>query len=452
MKFGTGLIVSALASLLLWQGSALGDVYGAKQRFLENGMQVVVVENHRAPVVTHMVWYRVGALDEPPGKSGIAHFLEHLMFKGTDTLAPGEFSQTVARNGGDDNAFTSQDYTAYYQSVASDRLELVMRLEADRMANLKIDEAHFEPEKQVVLEERNQRTDSEPGAILREQAASAFYRNHPYAVPIIGWRHEIEALKLQDAIDFYETHYVPNNAILVVSGDVDAEEVFALAETYYGVIPAGPLPSPPVLQEPPLLVKTTVELEDPRVRQPSVSFRKSAPGLQDVDRPDDLYPYDILNEILGGGSTSALYRALVIDQGVAVSAGSWYDSGGRGPAQFGFYISPAPDTPLGDAEAALRAEVERILEEGISEEDVQKAIIRLQDSAATALDSLSGPAMTLGRTLTTGWTLEQVESWPEDVGAVTVEQVNAAFADVFASPGEVINRLLPQGHGEEVAQ
>lgn len=452
MKIRSALLLSALALLYQAQVPAWAEVYGAKQRFLDNGMQVVVVENHRAPVITHMVWYKVGAMDEPPGKSGIAHFLEHLMFKGTDTLAPGEFSETVARNGGDDNAFTSYDYTAYYQSVASDRLEMVMRLEADRMANLNIAATHFEPEKQVVLEERSQRTDSDPGSILREQAASAFYRNHPYAIPVIGWRHEIEALTLQDAIDFYDTYYVPNNAILVVSGDVTAEEVFGLAETHFGPIPAGDLPERPVLREPPLLVQTAIELSDPRVRQPSLTFRKPAPSLADVDDPAQTYAYDLLSEILGGGSTSKLYRALVIDRGIAVAAGSWYDGSARGPGHFGFYVSPADGVPLDAAEAALREVVDQVRAEGVTEEDVRKAIVRMQDSAATARDSLSGPAMTIGGALSLGMTLEQIETWPERVGAVTVDEVNAAFETIFASPGEVAHRLLPDGYDGGIAQ
>jgi zinc protease len=317
--------------LTLAAPSAWAEVFGAKERVLDNGLRVVAVEIDRAPVVTHMVWYRVGAMDEPPGKSGIAHFLEHLMFKGTETRGPGEFSERVARHGGRDNAFTAQDYTGYFQSVASDRLDMVMEMEADRMVNLKIAEDHFEPEKLVVLEERAQRTDSDPSSILWEQSAAAFYRNHPYAIPIIGWRHEIEALTIRDALDFYEDWYAPNNAIVVVSGDVSAEEVFALAEKHYGPIPARDLPARPTLIEPPLTVAARVTLADPRVRQPSLVIRKPAPSWGTSDDKNELYALDVLMEILGGGNTGLLSRALVVEDGVAVAAGAWFSGSNRGP-------------------------------------------------------------------------------------------------------------------------
>jgi zinc protease len=207
---------------------------------LGNGLEVVVLEDHRAPVVVHMVWYRVGAADEPPGKSGIAHFLEHLMFKSTETLESGEFSRVVAANGGTDNAFTSYDYTAYFQRVAADRLELMMEMEADRMVNLRLTPEEVDTERQVILEERNQRTENEPGALFSEQRNAAQYMNHPYGIPIIGWRHEMEGLTLEDAKAFYREHYAPNNAILIVAGDVEPEAVREMAERHYGVIPRTP--------------------------------------------------------------------------------------------------------------------------------------------------------------------------------------------------------------------
>lgn len=433
---------AALVLLAVFQ-PVQAEVFNAKETFLDNGMQVVVVENHRAPVVTHMVWYRVGAMDEPPGRSGIAHFLEHLMFKGTDTLEPGEFSAIVARNGGQGNAFTSQDFTAYFQSVASDRLDLVMRLEADRMANLDIAQDHFEPEKKVVLEERRQRVDTEPSSILWEQTAPAVYRNHPYANPVIGWRHEIEALRLEDAIEFYKTYYAPNNAILVVSGDVEANEVFAMAEKYYGVIAPSEIPDRPEFREPPMTVATEVTYRDPRVRQPSVSIRKPAPSWNTATDKAETYALDVLSQIIGGGNTSKLYRALVIDRGVAVGAGGWYDGDGRGPGTIGFFVSPADGTTLDAAEAALREEIAKLLENGVTESEVQRAIVRLQDAAATARDSLSGPAMTIGRALATGKSLEDVETWPDRIGAVTTDQVNEAARKYLSRPGEVVSRLLP---------
>ncbi len=447
MRAGGALLAAALCLCTLGT-VASAQIYGAKETWLDNGMQVVVVENNRAPVVTHMVWYRVGAMDEPAGKSGIAHFLEHLMFKGTDTVAPGEFSATIARNGGQDNAFTGQDYTAYFQSVASDRLDLVMRMEADRMRNLVITEEQFTPEKQVVLEERSQRTDNDPGSILSEQAASAFYRNHPYAIPIIGWRHEIEALEIGDALEFYNSYYAPNNAILVVSGDVVAENVFALATEIYGPIETRDIAERVELTEPPLLVSTRVTYTDERVRQPSLSLRKPAPSWVTAEDKSDGYALEILSHLLGGGNTSRLYQSLVIDQGIAVGAGSWYSGDGRGPGLMGLYVSPADGVNLDTAETALRAEIDRLLTEGVTGDEVKRAIIRLQDSSATARDSLSGPAMAIGRALSVGLTLDDVEYWPERLDQVTPDQVDAVARRVLAAPGEVVSVLLPKTAAE----
>lgn len=424
-------------------GAASADLFGAQEKVLDNGLRVIVVENNRAPVVTHTLWYFAGAMDEPRGKSGVAHFLEHLMFKGTETRDPGEFSEIVARNGGRDNAFTAQDYTGYIQSIANDRLGLVMSLEADRMANLKIAEEFFEPERQVVLEERRQRIDTSPGGILAEQAASAFYRNHPYAISIIGWEHELSDLTLQDVLGFYETWYAPNNAVLIVAGDVSAGTVFALAEETYGKIPARDVPDRVIPQDPPMVTQTTVSYRDPRVRQPSLGIRKPAPGLAAGADKDVIYALDILSTVLSGG-TGLLYEDLVLEQEAAISAGAWYDGDSRGPGVFGLYVSPAEGVSLDEAEAALRASIARILEEGVPSTAVSRAITRLQDSAATAMDSLSGPANVIGRSLMAGWTLQDIEAWPEAISTITVEQVNAAARKVFSSPGEVVTRLLPQ--------
>jgi zinc protease len=216
---------------------AQAKVFEPETFTLDNGLEVVVVANRRAPIVTHMLWYKVGAADEPPGKSGIAHFLEHLMFKGTDTLGPGEFSDIIARNGGQENAFTSYDYTGYFQTVAKDRLDIIMKYEADRMTNLTLSDEVVLPERDVVLEERRSRIDREPGAQLGEALRAVLFLHHPYGVPVIGWEEEIRGLTSADAIDFYRRWYAPNNAVLIVAGDVDAEEVRALAETHTGSFP-----------------------------------------------------------------------------------------------------------------------------------------------------------------------------------------------------------------------
>ena len=370
--------------------TARAAIFNPETFTLNNGMQVVVVSNHRVPVVTHMVWYKVGAMDEPPGKSGLAHYFEHLMFKGTDTLKPGEFSKIVAENGGRENAFTAQDYTGYYQSVAVDRLELMMKIEANRMTRLALTEDVIKPERQVILEERSSRTDNNPAAQLSEQTATALFMNHPYRIPVIGWSHEIEALTLDDLTTFYRQWYRPNNAILVVSGDVTAAQVRPLAEKYYGVIPAKPLPARVNWKEPPLLTDRRITLTHARVRQPAWSRRFPAPSARYGDATL-AYPLQVLAEILSGGATSRLYKSLVVDDKIAASAGAWYDDHARGPGVFGFYASPAPgggkdaasDVTEG-VERAMIAQLDKLITGGVTDGEVEKAINRLQASAMWA--------------------------------------------------------------------
>lgn len=434
---------TGLLLLVLSVGLAQAAVFNPKTKTLENGMQVVVVENHRAPVVTNMVWYKVGAMDEPPGKSGLAHFLEHLMFKGTKNLAPGEFSATVARNGGTENAFTTQDYTAYHQSIASDRLELVIKLEAERMVNLRLTPEDIEPERQVVLEERRSRVENNPGARLSEQAMPALYFNHPYRIPVIGWAHEIKGLSQQDIVNFYKTYYAPNNAILVVAGDVKPEKVFALAEKYFGPLPAVDLPERPTWVEPPHEADREVTLRDARVTQPSWSYRMFAPGYHSDD-PKRGYALEVLADILSSGSTSRLYRALVVEQKLATSAGAWYDPDQRGPALFGFYLSPREGTDINAVKTALWAEVDRLVKDGLTQEEVDRSIRRMQDNAVLALDSLSRPARTLGAALAIGMTIDDVENWPDRISEVTLEDVNRAARDLLSDHhGGLETRLLP---------
>ena len=272
------LLLLLLAATLPGVRAATAQVFNPETFTLSNGMQVVVISNHRSPIVTHMVWYRTGAADEAWGKSGIAHFLEHLMFRGTHEMPPGEFSKTVARNGGRDNAFTSYDYTGYFQNVARDRLELVMKLEADRMVNLVLTDEIVNPERDVILEERRQVVENRPGSLLREQMGAAMYLNHPYGRPVIGWEHEIRGLTREDAISWYRTYYAPNNAILVVAGDITAADLKPLAERYYGPIAARPVPERVRPQEPPPRAARRVELKDPRVAQPSVTRNYLAPS------------------------------------------------------------------------------------------------------------------------------------------------------------------------------
>ncbi|KAA0571475.1 insulinase family protein [Azospirillum sp. B21] len=409
---------------------------------LSNGMQVVVVPNHRVPVVTHMVWYKVGAADEERGQSGIAHFLEHLMFKGTEAIPPGEFSRIVAKNGGRDNAFTSYDYTAYYQNVARDRLEMVMRMEADRMANLKLTDAVVYPERDVIIEERRQRVENEPADRIGEQINATMFVHHPYGTPVIGWPQEMSALTREMAESFYKTWYTPNNAILVVSGDITAAELKPLAERYYGAIPARPVPERKRVSEPPMSAARQVVLRDEEVRQPSVRRTWIAPSYR-LDPDGHAYALQVLAEIMSGGTTSRLYRSLVVDQKVATSAWLGYGPTAWDMATVGVGASPAAGIPMDKLESALWEEIDKLLKSGVTEEEVATARKRMLAAAAYARDSLTGPAQTLGAALATGQSIDDVESWPVRIDAVTADQVNAAARAVLSQTNHVTGLLLP---------
>lgn len=409
---------------------------------LQNGMQVVVVENHRVPVVTHMVWYRVGAADEGPGESGVAHLLEHLMFKGTPSYPDGEFSAIVARNGGQENAFTSYDYTAYYQTVARDRLELVMEMEADRMTNLVLSDEDISTERLVVLEERRSRTDNNPSALLGEQVNAALYLNHPYRRPIIGWEHEIRDLNRDAILGFYRRWYAPNNAILVVAGDITADELRPLAEKYYGSIRRADTPERMRPQEPPQRAEREVTYRDARVRQPSWQRSFLAPSYVTGEK-QHAYALEILSDIMGG-ATGRLYRDLVIDNKLALSAGAYYSPDNLGPGRFVIYASPAPGVDMDVIEEAIEAVVKDVISDGVTDGEVSRSINTMQASAIYARDSLSGGARTLGAALASGQTIDDVESWPDRISAVTPAQVKAAAEYIFATSQSVTGLLLPE--------
>jgi len=410
---------------------------------LENGLEVVVVEDHRAPVVAHQVWYRVGAADEPPGKSGIAHFLEHLMFKGTATLAPGEFSRIMARNGAQENASTSQDFTNYYQLVASDKLELVMRLEADRMANLRLAEEDVATELQVILEERRQRIDSSPRALLSEQARAAQYLRHPYRIPVIGWEAEMRGLTRADAVAFYERHYAPNNAILIVAGDVDPAEVRRLAERYYGPLSRRDVPPRQRDGEPAQLAERRLTMEDARVRQATWQRTYLAPSRRGELAPQAM-ALSVLDYILGGGPTSRLQRSLVIERRLAASAGSSYSSLSWDDTLFYFYATPAEGVELAELEAAIDGELDKLLKEGVTAEEVARAVAALRASAVYARDNLTTAPNLIGAALTAGLTVAQLESWPDDIAKVTPDDVLRAAEAVLERRRSVTAILLPK--------
>ncbi|MEL6888015.1 MAG: pitrilysin family protein [Pseudomonadota bacterium] len=398
---------------------------------LDNGMEVVVVEDNRAPVVQHMLWYRAGSADEPVGSSGVAHFLEHLLFKATDTLEDGEFSAIVAANGGRDNAFTSYDYTAYFQRVAADRLGLMMQMEADRMRNINFTDENVATERDVILEERNQRTDSNPRALFGEQMNAAQYLNHRYGVPIIGWRHEMETLDRADALGFYDTYYYPNNAILVVSGDVDADEVRALAEEHYGVIPANPdLPERVRSAEPPQTAERRLIYRDPRVAQEYVSRSYLAPERDPGDQRAAA-ALTLLAEVLGGGQTSYMTEKLQFESQKAVFSGAFYRGVSLDDATFDVVIVPAPGVSLEEAETAMDETLVQFLVDGVDAEQLDRIKYQLRASQIYARDDVDRIARRYGAALSVGLTVEDVQAWPDILQSVTVEEIMAAARDVL---------------------
>jgi zinc protease len=423
--------------------AARAVVFDPKTFTLGNGLQVVVIENHRAPIAIQMLWYRVGAADEPPGKSGIAHFLEHLLFKGTPSVPPGEFSKIVARNGGQDNAFTSHDYTAYFQRVARDKLELVMRLESDRMANLTLTDAEVLPERDVVLEERRSRTGNNPGAQLYEQTRAALYLRHPYRDPVIGWPDEIAKLTTADALAFYRRHYTPDNAILIIAGDVTVDQVRPLAEKYYGPVPRRAAPARARLTEPAPQAARRVILKSAQVRQPSWARRYLAPNYR-APEPRRSEALQVLAEILGGGATSRLYRALVVEQRAAASAGAWYSGDQLDLGEFAVSASPLPGGDVATLEKAMLAQIDRLIADGVTADEVARAKKSLLSGAIYVRDGLRAGPSIFGRALTTGRSIDHVESWPDRIATVTLEDVNAAARAVFVDKRSVTSVLLPE--------
>lgn len=410
---------------------------------LDNGLKVVVIPDRRAPVVTHMVWYKVGSADEELGKSGIAHFFEHLMFKGTSNHPAGEFSRAVAEIGGQENAFTSYDYTAYFQKVAPEALATMMRFEADRMRNLVLTDDVIGPERNVVLEERRSRVDSDPGSILSEEMEATLYQNHTYGIPVIGWMHEIEQLNRADAIEFYNRYYAPNNAILVVAGDVEPQEVLTLAKQTYGLIERGPdLPPRARPHEPEHDTSRTVTLSDPRVSVPSLRKLWVVPSYN-TGGSGEAEALDLLSEILGGGVRSRLYQELVVRQGIASSAGSYYLGTSLDETSFGIYGSPRGDATLDQVEAAILAEIGKIAEDGVPEAELDKAKNRFVKSMIFARDSQSGMARIFGSTLATGGSVADVTEWPDRIREVPAEAVQAAAKKYLDRRRSVTGYLLP---------
>jgi zinc protease len=445
LRFHLQLLVATLMLALIQQTHAANSQTMAKaQQFtLPNGLVGVVIPDNRAPVVTHMVWYRIGAADEPAGKSGIAHFLEHLMFKATKKIPAGEFSKIVSRLGGNDNAFTSHDATAYFQRIAKSRLSQVMSMEADRMVNLQLAEKEVLTERDVILEERRSRVENNPSSILDEQMSAALYRNHHYGIPVIGWEHEIAALSRKDAMDFYKAYYAPNNAILVVSGDVTLDEVRTLAQEHYGKLkPSAAITVRERVKEPPMRTPLKVELKDQRAGKPMWSRHYYAPSYVTA-KPGEAEALDLLMKIVGGGPTSRLYKTLVMDAQVASSAGGYYGGSGLDSTKIGLYAVPNDGVEMDKVEAAIDAVLAEVKEKGVTSGELERAKANYIAEYVYESDNQSTLARRYGWGLIVGRTISDIDAWPDRISQVTAEDVQKAAATYLEMRHSVTGTLLP---------
>ena len=448
MKRLRALLFSAAMAVPL-AGAALAEdeAFKAHSFALSNGMQVVVIPDRRAPVVTHQVWFKTGSADDPRDAGGIAHFFEHLMFRGTPKVPDQEFDAILSRNGGDNNATTSYDRTVYFERIASDRLWLAMELNADRMENLIISDETVPSERNVILEERSQRTDNNPNGLFWEQLYAALYLAHPYGIPVIGWRSEIEGLTLADAEAFYKANYGPNNAILVVAGDVTVAGVKELAEKYYGPLQPRELAPRVRPAEPPPVAARRVAMEHPQVGVPLFARLYLTPSYKSA-ADGEAYALEVMSYVLGGrGDTSRLGLALVKGQQTLNSVATWYDGDGIDDRMVGVYGQPADGKTLAEAEAAIDAEIAKFIAEGPTEEEMTRAKTVLLANAIYGKDNAQGLANYYGEGLAYGLTVEELDAWPERIGAVTAEQVKAVAAKYLKIERSVTGTLSPAAKG-----
>ena len=446
LRLPTPLLATFMVMIMLSSVLPAASTYAAPRASefkLANGMQVIVVEDHRAPVVTHMVWYRVGAADEPPGVSGIAHFLEHLMFKSTDKIPNGEFSKIVSRLGGQDNAFTSHDVTAYFQRIARERLPTVMEMEADRMLNLRLEEKEVLTERNVILEERRSRTENNPSAILDEQMNAMLYLSHPYGLPVIGWEHEMAKLSREDALSFYKRFYAPNNAILVVTGNITPEELRPLAEATYGKLPANAdVKARPRPLEPPHRAARRIELKDPRAGKPSWHRTYLAPSYLTAPA-GEAEALDLLMKVVASGATSRVYKRVVVEKQLASSSGGWYSGSGRDSGKISVYAVPADGVELAALEAGIDEVLAEVRQNGITAAELDRAKKSYLAEYIYESDNQATLARRYGWSLTVGRTVKDIEEWPERIEKVTLEDVAKAAAKHLDIRRSVTGTLLP---------
>ena len=445
-------IAHSLVVLLLLTVSLLARA-NPFEHTLSNGLRIIVKEDRRAPTAAHMVWYRAGGMDEVSGTTGVAHVLEHMMFKGTPNVGAGEFSRRVAAAGGRDNAFTSKDYTAYFQQVPKAQLAQMMQLEADRMRHLNLDAGEFAQEIKVVMEERRQRTDDSPHARLGEQLQAVAYQTHPYRVPVIGWMNDLENMTVQDARDWYRRWYAPNNACVVVVGDVDHQAVFKLAQMYYGRVPARALPARKTPDEPEQagIRRFTLRAE---AELPMLIMAYKVPVLRDVENDVDPYALEMLAAVLDGHDAARLTTRLIREQQLAVSAGASYDSLARGPGLFYLSGAPGEGKTRADLEAALRAEIARIAEDGVAPDELARARAQLVAGQVYKLDSMFAQAMEIGQLEAVGIPHRQGRRIIEKFQAVTAEAVQAVARKYFVDERLTVAELdpLPSAQRKEAEQ
>ncbi len=425
-----------------------GSAFAASQQLIEqfslkNGLQVIVLPNHRVPAVNHMLWFRVGAADDPDGKSGLAHYLEHMMFKGSPKFAQGEYTRLVDLNGGNHNAFTGHDTTSYYVTIAKDKLPLVMELEADRMQALTVSDEEAKKENEVIREERRQVTDNSPDAQLQEQMNAALFRNHPYHNPVIGWMREIKGLTKHDALDFHSRYYHPNNAVLIVSGDITATELKPLAEKYYGSSPKKFVPPRVWKQEPPQIASRSVTLHHPHVKQPSFSRDYIATSIAQSDMKHALSVY-VMSYLLGGGKNSELYQSLIVEQKLAASIDTSYNVFARGDGELSIDITPENNVTLATIEQALDKTIADFLKKDMDSGKLARAKKVMKAETIYGREGLTSISNIMGWIITADLPPETYNQWNSLIDSITADDIKEAAKNSLKIEQSVTGYLLPQ--------
>lgn len=447
MKTNLYLNLSCLAILsYITTASSLPALANPHEYLLDNGLKLVIKEDHRSPVVIQQVWYKAGSMDEVNGKTGVAHALEHMMFKGTSNISAGEFSRKIAAVGGKENAFTGSDYTAYYQQLHQRHLPMAMELESDRMHNLQLTQEEFSKEIQVVMEERRLRTDDQARALLYEKLMATAFQAHPYRRPIIGWMNDLENMQVSDARDWYKHWYAPSNAVLVVVGDVDPENVLALAKKYYGRFDAGEVPAlserKPQIEPPQVGIKRLVVKAPAKL--PHLIMGYKVPVLKDPKKDWEPYALTILAEILDGNAAARLNKTLVRETRIAISADAGYSAIERGPGIFYIDGTPSEGRTVDELEQSIRTEINKIVQSGITPGELARVKAQVVASRTYQLDSTFAQAMQIGRLESVGLSHRDADIMLERLQTVTAEQVKDVAKKYMIDDSLTVAVLDPQ--------